>query len=260
MVTLKVHEEFPHTFAALHVTVVVPVAKEDPDEGTHTTGAAGVPLAEGSLHDAIWLSHCTIFPGHAPTTGDVLMVTLKEQLTAPLMFDTLQFTGVVPGTKVEPEAGEQSTLGEGLPVEPGVYVATRLSHCVISAGQVMVGDTFVSPASNSPKDVSEVTLLLVDVIVPAVVVSQTVGRYFLTTYEDVEPVASAAAKLNVASVELNPSPPDDASVQYLFARADGLMPDEFGIGLFSFGFIPEEESAVMKPAVFTSRLLRITGA
>jgi len=176
------------------------------------------------------------------------------------MFDTLQFTGVVPVTKDDPEAGEQFTLGEGLPEEPGVYVAMALSHCVMSAGQVMVGDAFVSPASNSPKDVSEVALLLVDVIVPAVVASHTEGRYFLTTYAAVEPVASAAEKLNVALVELNPKPPDDASVQYLFARAEGLMPDEFGTGLFSFGFIPEEVKAVMKPAVFTSRLLRLTGA
>jgi hypothetical protein len=57
IVTLNEHDDDAHTFVAVHVTVVVPVANVDPDDGTQTTGAAGVPVDVGLLHDATWLSH-----------------------------------------------------------------------------------------------------------------------------------------------------------------------------------------------------------
>ena len=57
MVTLKEHDDDAHTFVDVHVTVVVPVANADPDAGTQTTEAAGVPVEAGSTHEAMWLSH-----------------------------------------------------------------------------------------------------------------------------------------------------------------------------------------------------------
>ena len=49
MVTLNEQDEEPHELVAVHVTAVVPVENEDPDEGEQTTLAAGVPVAEGVL-------------------------------------------------------------------------------------------------------------------------------------------------------------------------------------------------------------------
>ena len=49
IVTVNEQLEVPHTFDAVHVTVVVPVAKVDPDAGVHTTLAAGLPLEVGSI-------------------------------------------------------------------------------------------------------------------------------------------------------------------------------------------------------------------
>jgi len=119
MVTLKEQEEAPHTFDALHVTVVVPVEKTDPDAGTQLTGAAGIPLAEGSLHEATWLSHCTMFPGHAPMTGDSFTVTENEHVDTAQLFVALQLTVVVPAANVDPEAGLQTMTGDGEPVAEG---------------------------------------------------------------------------------------------------------------------------------------------
>lgn len=53
IVTLKVQEEFPHELFAVQVTTVVPVAKVDPEAGTHVTVAAGEPDAVGFVHVAI---------------------------------------------------------------------------------------------------------------------------------------------------------------------------------------------------------------
>ena len=48
------------------------------------------------------------------------MVTLNEQLDVPHTFDAVHVTVVVPVTKVEPDAGEQTTLATGLPLEVGL--------------------------------------------------------------------------------------------------------------------------------------------
>jgi hypothetical protein len=53
IVTVNEHEELPQVLDAVHVTVVVPVGKEKPDAGEHTTLAAGNPEAVGSIHVAM---------------------------------------------------------------------------------------------------------------------------------------------------------------------------------------------------------------
>ena len=52
IVTLNAQLEVPQTFDAVHVTVVVPVAKVEPDAGTHVTVAAGAPLEVGFVQVA----------------------------------------------------------------------------------------------------------------------------------------------------------------------------------------------------------------
>ena len=56
--------------------------------------------------------------------GLSLIVTVKEQLDVPQVLDAVQVTVVVPVANVEPDAGEQTTLAAGLPLEVGfVHVA-----------------------------------------------------------------------------------------------------------------------------------------
>ena len=57
IVTLNEQLELPHELDAVHVTVVVPVAKEVPLSGEQTTVAAGLAVAVGSVQVATWLSH-----------------------------------------------------------------------------------------------------------------------------------------------------------------------------------------------------------
>ena len=62
--------------------------------------------------------------GHAPITGLSLIVTLNMQLSVPQPLVAVHITAVVPVTKVDPEAGEQTTVGD-VPVAVGsAQVAT----------------------------------------------------------------------------------------------------------------------------------------
>ena len=47
MVTVNEQASLPQAFVAVHVTVVVPVANEEPEAGEQETVAAGVPVAVG---------------------------------------------------------------------------------------------------------------------------------------------------------------------------------------------------------------------
>jgi hypothetical protein len=55
--TVNVHEELPQELVAVQVTVVVPVAKVEPDAGEHETVGFGSPVAVGSVHVATLLPH-----------------------------------------------------------------------------------------------------------------------------------------------------------------------------------------------------------
>jgi len=57
IVTVNVQLDSPQELLAVHVTRVCPVLKLDPDAGEHVTVGAGVPIAVGSVHVAMWLSH-----------------------------------------------------------------------------------------------------------------------------------------------------------------------------------------------------------
>ena len=60
-----------------------------------------------------------MFEGHALITGLSLIVTVKEQLDVPQVLDEVQVTVVVPVAKFDPDAGEQTTVAAGLPLEVG---------------------------------------------------------------------------------------------------------------------------------------------
>ena len=79
IVTVNVQLETPHAFVAEHVTTVIPVAKDEPDAGVHVTVGAGVPVAVGFVQVAMWLSHWSMFEGHALITGAVFVVTIPVE-------------------------------------------------------------------------------------------------------------------------------------------------------------------------------------
>ena len=53
IVTVNEQLELPQEFDAVHVTVVVPVGKLEPDAGEQITDAVGVPDAVGSVQVAV---------------------------------------------------------------------------------------------------------------------------------------------------------------------------------------------------------------
>ena len=64
-VTVKEHVEFGSTeFAAVHVTVVVPSAKVEPEAGTHDTVGTGQPWGAVGVAYVTTAEHC---PGVLPT-------------------------------------------------------------------------------------------------------------------------------------------------------------------------------------------------
>src|SRR5689334_13770663 len=91
MVTLNVQLlAGAHPLVAVQVTVVVPTLNVEPEEGEHTTVAAGSPVAVGSVQVAIPSSHCTISEGHALIAGGMqpvvtwMTLELSEVLSPPV--------------------------------------------------------------------------------------------------------------------------------------------------------------------------------
>ena len=52
IVTVNEQLDVPQELVAVHVTVVVPAAKVEPDAGEHITVGTGVPVAVGEVHVA----------------------------------------------------------------------------------------------------------------------------------------------------------------------------------------------------------------
>ena len=124
-VIVKVHEPvFAAASVAVHVTVVVPTAKLDPDAGTQTT------VAPGQLSEAVGTVYVTVAepePGDDSVTvmfdGQVTVgacvswiVTVKVHVVFGLFGDAseaVHVTVVVPTGKVEPDAGAHETVTPG---------------------------------------------------------------------------------------------------------------------------------------------------
>jgi hypothetical protein len=192
MVTLNEQLEVPHEFVAVHDTVVVPVVNVEPDAGEQTTDAAGDPVEVGSVHVAMWLSHCTMFEGHAPITGLSLMVTLNEQLEVPQEFVAVHDTVDVPVANAEPDAGEQTTDAAGDPVEVGsVHVAMWLSHCTMFEGHEPIAGLSLMVTLNEQLEVPQEFVAVQDtVVVPVANVEPDAGEQTTDTAGDPVEVGS----------------------------------------------------------------------
>ena len=84
IVTVNEQFDVPHKLDAVHVTVVVPVAKVDPEAGIQFIVAAGFPVDVGLVQVTTWLSHCVMFDGQDPITGLSLTVTLTDRQSVAL--------------------------------------------------------------------------------------------------------------------------------------------------------------------------------
>ena len=123
--------------SAVHVTVVVPMLNVLPEAGEQFTFAAGVPVDAGVAKVTTGLQ-VMISDGHAPMTGLSLIFTLNEHDEVPHALVAVHVTTVVPAVKVDPDNGEQTTVGV-VPVAVGsVHVAIALSHCSISDGHALM--------------------------------------------------------------------------------------------------------------------------
>lgn len=124
-ITVKLHiAVFFDESVAVHVTVVVPLLKLDPDAGEQATVGAGLQLSvavgEEKVTSAVQTFGsvlCVMLFGHV-IVGGVLSTTVRvnEQLGPEVV---VQLTVVVPSRKNEPEDGTQVTV----PHEPPVVAA-----------------------------------------------------------------------------------------------------------------------------------------
>src|ERR1043166_5544409 len=152
-VTLKVQlEVLPPASVAVQVTVLMPLAKLDPEAGTHRIeppGQLSVSVARKLTLLAHWPGAVltVIGPGQPGTGRSVsLTVTVKVQLEVlPLASGAGHTTLVVPFANLEPDAGTHRIEPPG---QLSVSVArklTLLAHCpgavltVIGPGQLIVG-------------------------------------------------------------------------------------------------------------------------
>jgi hypothetical protein len=147
-VTVKLHIDilFDESFT-VHVTVVVPFWKVEPDAGTHigapTPGQLSLTIGAGYVTTA-WHTLGSVLlvtlAGHVMFGAWVsLTVTVNEQLGPAVV----QVTVVVPFGKNDPDAGEQATVPQPPPVVVGANVTTAPHWfgslpLVMFAGQVIV--------------------------------------------------------------------------------------------------------------------------
>jgi len=110
-------EWLPLASVAVHVTVVVPTGKPDPDSGEQVTVGEGSQLSVAVAAKLTGTSKLTLHPmamlaGQVMAGGSVsLTVTVKEQVAIfPEGSVAVQLTVVVPFGKAEPDAREQVTV------------------------------------------------------------------------------------------------------------------------------------------------------
>ena len=136
-VTVKVSVAvFPSASDAVHVTIVSPIAKFEPD----TTPQVG-PVVTPTLSDAVManvavapaalevvsvISFGTAMVGAAVSSGVYVSVTVKVSVVVfPSASDAVHVTVVVPIENVEPEAGSQ--VGPVVTATSSVAVASNVS-------------------------------------------------------------------------------------------------------------------------------------
>src|ERR1051326_5996670 len=102
-------------FVALQLTVVVPSGNVEPEEGLQTTGALSSAVAVYvTTAPAALVASAVMSDGSVSVGGLVTTVTVNEpKLLFAKLSTASQFTVVTPGLNVEPDAGEQKTVGLG---------------------------------------------------------------------------------------------------------------------------------------------------
>lgn len=146
-VTEKEHVAvFIDASVAVHVTVVVPTGKVEPEAGTQTA------VAPGQLSEAVGVVYVTtaehwpdafptvMFAGHVTVGASVsLTVTVKVHVAVFIAASVaVHVTVVVPMANVEPDAGTHATVAPGqLSDAVGVVKVTTAEHCPAPAGVVM---------------------------------------------------------------------------------------------------------------------------
>lgn len=136
-VTLKPHVEvFDDASVAVHVTIVVPIGKADPEAGTQATDAPG-QLSEAVAEKFTTAEHR---PASFPTemgagqfaTGAWVSLTVTVNEHVPVFEAAsvaVHVTVVVPRGKVEPDGGTQATVDPGqLSIADGVAKLTTAEH------------------------------------------------------------------------------------------------------------------------------------
>ncbi|KOP78207.1 hypothetical protein AN957_03155 [Cytobacillus solani] len=156
-ITITLKEQaliFPAASVAVHVTVVVPRGKKEPDAGVQTAVAPGqlsITVGSGKLTNAPLLpgSLNTVISSEQVITGgsESTIVTVKEHSAVlPALSVAVQITGVMPTLKKVPDAGEHETITPGqLSLAIGAGKLTIAPHwpgafdVIISLEQVMFG-------------------------------------------------------------------------------------------------------------------------
>jgi hypothetical protein len=111
-VIVNEHEAVPHEFVAVHVTVVVPTGKVEPDaRSQETVVPTPVPVGVAKFTTAplAEVAPVEIFVGQL-IAGASPTETENEHEAWPAEFDAVQVTVVVPSAKLEPDAGVQLTV------------------------------------------------------------------------------------------------------------------------------------------------------
>jgi hypothetical protein len=147
----------PAKSVAEHVTVVVPIAKVEPEAGEQAVVIAPSTMSVAddvkvAVAPAEEVPSTVMFAGTV-TTGEVVSLTVTAKVLLPVLPATSvaeQVTVVVPIAKVEPEAGEQveantpSTLSVADDVKVAVAPVELVASVVMLAGTVTTG-AVVSP-------------------------------------------------------------------------------------------------------------------
>ena len=105
----------PQLFVAVHVTVVVPTGKVEPEARSQVT-VVPLPLPVGTVKFTTApfaeVADVVIFAGQV-NAGASFTVTAKVQDDCPPALLAVQVTVVTPSGKLEPEAGVQVTVTPG---------------------------------------------------------------------------------------------------------------------------------------------------
>ena len=111
-VIVNEHVCVPQLFVAVHVTVVVPTGKVEPEVRLHETVVPPplpVGVAKFTTEPLAEVAPVEMFVGQL-IAGASPTVTTKEHEACPAEFDAVQVTVVVPSGKLAPEAGLQLTV------------------------------------------------------------------------------------------------------------------------------------------------------